>query len=189
MLFLVGVMNRFLPALSGLGLHIRLHRMSRKVLRDWGLPALTVVLLFLVYHFTVSEKLPNWWKDRFSSEMMPLSEAALRLYEVSRHSFLANFMEKHLSDTDSQMLNVFAAYIAQTKIPLFGKHPPSTVFEAVDKRLFPSTRFVGGGRELRYHTGQAKPEYVELSIRRKDLRKAIAEVRENSEALRKTEEQ
>lgn len=107
-------------------------------------------------------------------QMMPLPEANRVVYDALRQTAIRRFIDKNFDSVDRK-LRVVANYIANTEIPLFGREPAGAGLVPIDKAILKTGAFHGGGSEFKQH-GSHEPIYVDVVIKRGDLRKAIREL-------------
>jgi hypothetical protein len=67
---------------------------------------------------------------------------------------------------------VFMAAALGYQVPIYGKHPPSDIYEVINKNEFKRGVFKDEGSSFQYYHEQ-KPLYVDIAIKRGDLRSAI----------------
>jgi hypothetical protein len=121
---------------------------------------------------------------------MSLQEAATVLYESawkSDHvwSYAADRPGAHgliLDSPSDQALNWFARLIVDKNVKIYGKHPPSRIREEIQKT---NGFFRNGATEfwLKSLPRPTAPAYVELKVRRSDLRPLIQEASAGSPEL------
>lgn len=161
----------------------------------YGLPALTVFLLFSAYH---------WWHTRYGAEeispqitetpaksvvdpdndLIPLTEAATRAYEQleGSNADLLVFIEtcgkgsNELTRTEREIKNIKYFIITGNKIAVFGKHPPSRKerqipFDEIDRCIFDHI-----DNSLKDpNPNKNELQYIELSVNWHDVERIIKE--------------
>lgn len=108
--------------------------------------------------------LRNWYWGKVS-----LAEAATRAATATRHTLLFNFDEGH----GTAPMHIHTRYLDSfpaMKIPIFGKVAPSTRDELV--QIPSGGAFVDEGNAWT-HTAGYPSKYVDLQMRKSDLRRAI----------------
>jgi hypothetical protein len=111
---------------------------------------------------------------------IPLHEAARMAYEQTRGTIVAGFAESAVGTKKrmpDDILDWYANSIS-TKFPIYGKRPPSTMQELIPQELIPQTSFVGGARGLKYYV-QTEPTFIDLMMKRRDLRSYLRETMES----------
>ena len=115
------------------------------------------------------------------SQLMSLQEAATVLYEVARESghfwsYVDGLGSRGLiGDSPSdEVLNSTAQLIADKNVKIYGKHPPSRIREEITAK---NGFFRNGATEfwVKRMPRTTAPAYVELEVRRSDLRPLIQE--------------
>jgi len=133
-------------------------------------------------------------QQAIGDEWMPLKEAAQRLYEEleeteSGRKFIGEHMKplipliKGQEETSESVLNFLAEHFVQTSIALYGKTPPSNVLREIDKIIFKvvTSKFKEGASVL-YLYDKNEPAYIDLSVKRSEVRGAIKEIKAYIEA-------
>ena len=113
-------------------------------------------------------------------EFVPMPDAVARAYGELRangspwakaaDSFAANGVTESI---------YFAAALSQ-EIPIYGKHPPSRIYEIINPDQFKRGSFKNDGSTFHYH-GSQDPQFVEVAVKTSDLSKAIDQMRERHE--------
>jgi len=67
---------------------------------------------------------------------------------------------------------IYFAGALSGEVPIYGKHPPSDIYEVINSNAFPRGGFEDDGAIFRYY-GEKNPLYVEIAVEASDLRKAI----------------
>ncbi len=122
-------------------------------------------------------------------EWMPLKDAARRLYEeLEENETGRKFIVEHIKTivplvkgpekSQDAVLNFLAEHFVQTSIALYGKEPPSTVLRKINKNIFKivSAKFREGASVV-YLYDKKEPAYIDLSVRRSEVRGAIEEIK------------
>ena len=107
--------------------------------------------------------------------MMPLPDASRMVYDALRGTAIRKFIDRNFDGVDPK-LRVVASYVAGTSFPLFGREPAGAEPVPFEKRILKTGAFHAAGSEFRQH-GNQQPVYVDVSIRRGDLRGAIRELK------------
>ena len=92
----------------------------------WGIPLLTLALLFWWYNVSYSRKAnaitvgsaQPVWVQAVLPGLIALPDAARRVYEKFRHKPLENYIDRNFGGDTDQMLNVLAGHIAGTTVVL-----------------------------------------------------------------------
>ena len=96
----------------------------------WGIPLLTLALLFWWYNVSYSRKAnaitvgsaQPVWVQAVLPGLITLPDAARRVYEKFRHKPLGNYIDRNFGGDTDQMLNVLAGHIAGTTVVLLDFH-------------------------------------------------------------------
>jgi hypothetical protein len=110
----------------------------------------------------------SWWSRR----RMPLTDAARQLYETARHTEPGSWyaaMADHKPDSEDDVLRWFA-YQLQHRAVLYGEKPPSQRLEKVQDMDRFSFEVENGQVIAKEKMGV--PRWINLQVRRSDLRKA-----------------
>lgn len=124
---------------------------------------------------------PNITMDK-AIDYVPMSEVARMAYEKHRtedgyESAIAAFHEGYESD-NNEVLNALALAISvASKVDLFGKHDPSTVYEKIQSNVENHFEFRDSGNAL-HPMGNDAPQYLDVSIKSSDLDAAINSINE-----------
>jgi hypothetical protein len=105
-------------------------------------------------------------------KFIPMPEAAARAYGELR---VAKSSWSKAADTFAQQgvpERIFFSSALAGEVPLYGKHPPSPLYEAINSDEFKSGSFEDEGATFRRH-GERKPRYVDVAVKSGDLSKAI----------------
>jgi len=119
------------------------------------------------------------WRIWQSRLYVPMEEAATRAYETLRKggsnwARIADwFAENGLGQTLTTGILIYIADAFVTNsVPIYGKHPPSRIYERIDPQEFKKGIFRDNGATFFYHnTNDAR--YIDISIKRTDLKKEI----------------
>jgi hypothetical protein len=114
-----------------------------------------------------------------SFKYVPMKEAATKAYEMLRASG-SNwartadwFAENGLGETPTAGVLIYVANaFATNMVPIYGKHPPSRKYECIDSKEFTKGIFGDQGATFFYH-GAKIAEYVDIAVKRADLKKEI----------------
>lgn len=112
-----------------------------------------------------------------------MPEAATTTYEQLRaHDSLwasaaDRFSGSNLGRTREEgvLLYIATAFTTQN-VPLYGKRPPSRLYELINPEEFKRGTFSNSGAIFSYH-GEKHPRYVEIAVEARDLGKVIAKMR------------
>jgi hypothetical protein len=107
--------------------------------------------------------------------MMLLSEANRVVYDALRGTAIRNFIDRNFDETDRK-LRVVANYVAGTSTPLFGREPAGAALVPFDKARLKTGQFYAGGSEFKQYNAQV-PNYSDVSLKRRDLRRVVRELR------------
>jgi len=135
-----------------------------------GIPLMAAALLFL------GEKI--FGKIGF----MPLSEAARVAFEELPDT-IWRVAATRWEDTPEGRLDWVATRLS-LDIPIYGRVPPSQRLELIPKQEIRSGSISEGATSLQ-HWGDAVPSYVDLAIKRRDLRPLIDAMQESEPTKRK----
>jgi hypothetical protein len=105
-------------------------------------------------------------------EFVPLPDAAARAYGELR---AAGSSWAKAADSFAQngvREKVYFAGALAGEIPIYGKHPPSLIYERIDADEFKRGMFKEDGKTFHYHRDQ-NPKYVNLAVKIADLTNAI----------------
>jgi hypothetical protein len=109
--------------------------------------------------------------------MIPLDEASRRAYEQLRGTLWASAAERlNIQQTPEGIQEYIAQGIAG-EIELFGTYLPSTKMERIRERDINAGNFTDGGQTLELRN-QTRTIIKNVSVRRSDLKRAIAKMRE-----------
>jgi len=114
---------------------------------------------------------------------IPLSDAALRVYEESRArgALISGAAERlSLDKTPDGVLSYVATYIAQDTA-IWGTRPPSRQREPIGMMQAKNGKFLSAGRVMQMSNGV---EYRDLRITRVDQRRLLKELRAEAERER-----
>lgn len=144
-------------------------------------PVLVVGILFAAFYYfdKVFEKAPpQITKTPAQStivapdaDLIPLPEAAKRAYEqLEEHGSSWKIVADRFGKTSNDesradgAISYLECYFAFTrKVPLFGKHPPSTVERQVPFDELGRCGLEDGGNSLKYYY-EKEPQYIELRV-------------------------
>ena len=115
-----------------------------------------------------------------------MPEAATTAYEQLRaHGSLwastaDNFSGSNLGRTHEEGVLLYMATALTTEnVPLYGKRPPSRLYERINPEEFKRGRFTDSGAAFFYH-GEKHPRYVDIAVEASDLEKTIARMKNDS---------
>jgi hypothetical protein len=100
---------------------------------------------------------------------IPLTNAARRMYEISRHKTWGKAAER-FSDSPECSLNYFANALCG-RVPIYGKYPPSNIRYVIPVSEFRLYKLKEGGSRLSNDAGTYG--YTDLAVTRADLRRAL----------------
>ena len=129
-------------------------------------------------HLSDSLRVPTW---SYWGAKIPLREAAIRAYEELREgtsvwATAADSLRLYERQTREEFRIDFIAQFIMSRIPPFGKHPPSRKFEEIDKHELKNGGLENGAKDFQeFHSKE--PTYIDLSVNRSDLRGLIEEHR------------
>jgi hypothetical protein len=109
------------------------------------------------------------------AEYMPLSEAAQIAYEELRacgNSAHVTMAERDSTATTEEILQYFSIAISK-EVNVFGKHPPSTKLERLDRSEIDRKGILCDGGDTFKYYAQDKAKYVDIAIKRVDLESVI----------------
>lgn len=113
-----------------------------------------------------------------------LNDGARIAYEELRGTLWGNAAERlRVDSTPDGILDYMATGIT-LEIPVFGNFPPSARLERVPDRLIKSGTIEGGGRILQLRD-QHRSQIIGLTLRKRDLRKAVRRMRESGKEFAK----
>jgi hypothetical protein len=134
---------------------------------------------------------PNWfWRFRGASaqtapeearknddDFVPMPEAAARAYGELRAigSSWANAADSFAQRGVRE--NIYFAGALGGEVPIYGKHPPSRIYEVIDSDEFKRGVFADDGATFHYH-GEKNPQYVEIAVKNSDLISAIEKMKD-----------
>jgi len=102
--------------------------------------------------------------------VVPLPEACLIAFKKLHGTELVEVAHGFGADPEHR-LDVMARTIS-IEAPILGKRPPSPVLETLGKQTLAQGNFVGGARHFTLYGNEA-PKYVDLAIKRSDLRRGL----------------
>jgi hypothetical protein len=107
-----------------------------------------------------------------NGDFVPLAEAAARAYGELR-AVGSSWAKAADSFAQSGVREkVYFAGALAGEIPIYGKHPPSLMYEVIDSEEFKRGGFREDGATFHYH-GDQEPKYVDLAVKIDDLATAI----------------
>ena len=124
----------------------------------------------LIYAISGSAIIPGW--------RIPLRQAAQRAYEALRNTEHGRMADSFQNEGPDGPLSYFAIAISR-EVPVYGKFPPSTRYEVIPEIEFRRCTFEHGGEALKRFQGDT-PLYVDLTVTRLGLRKAIKRLKNAS---------
>lgn len=111
---------------------------------------------------------------------VPMPEAAARAYgelRVAKSSWAKAadfFAQQGVRDVKER---IYIAGALSGEIPIYGKHPPSSIYEIIDSDEFKRGSFEEDGATFHYD-GERNPRYIEIAVKNDDLSKAIEQMRD-----------
>jgi hypothetical protein len=110
-------------------------------------------------------------------KFIPMPEAAARAYGELR----ANGSSwAKAADSFAQYgveEKVYFANALSSEIPIYGKHPPSRIYEVINSNEFKRGLFKDDGANFHFH-GDKNPQFIEIAVKNGDLSKVIEQMRE-----------
>jgi hypothetical protein len=108
-------------------------------------------------------------------EMVPLSDAAARLYGEVQGTWLAKMVEELANGLSERILDHMGTQIARD-VSLHVKRPPSSVWEILPETELNKVQICNGATGIRYF-GRDQITYTDLQVTRNDLDRVIAETK------------
>lgn len=115
---------------------------------------------------------------------IPLNDGACIAYDELRGTLWGAAAERLRVDSTPDGIVDYIATGITLEIPVFGKFPPSTRLERISDRFIRSGSIEGGGQLLQLRD-QHRSQIVDLTLRKRDLRKAIQHMRESGKEFAK----
>lgn len=117
---------------------------------------------------------PAIW-NRFHLGLVPLPRAVIMAYDQTEHAMVVGLgerMDKNRQKTPAMMAHLL---VGNNLIPIFGRHPPSSLFKKIRTSAAAKYQFAEDAASM-VHPYQEDDRYVDLAIRRSDLRRRIKEL-------------
>jgi hypothetical protein len=119
-------------------------------------------------------------------EFVDMAEATTRAYEQLRtdKSLWADVAEKFsgsgLGKTQEEGVLLYMATAFTTNhVSLYGKRPPSRVYELIDANEFKAGHFADNGNSF-VRFGEKGPRYIDIAVRREDFEKLVEQMKKDS---------
>jgi hypothetical protein len=124
--------------------------------------------------------------ENVENDFVDMAEATTIAYEQLRteKSLWADVAERFsgsgLGKTHEEGVLLYIATAFTTNhVPLFGKRPPSRVYELIDANEFKAGHFADNGNSF-IRFSEKSPRYIDIAVRRDDLEKAIEQMKIDS---------
>jgi hypothetical protein len=117
-----------------------------------------------------------WLRTIFPPTMMDMPDAARELADALRGLKFADYMNS-ISHEPAKQLDLLAHYLVNTSIPVFARYENGANLIEINKENFKNGAFTNAGTTFVKHGMMGVPFVIDISIRRRELRKAIAEVK------------
>jgi hypothetical protein len=172
------------PWLTGVGAWLLAAALQVSGYQNTPLSIILAALGVLCFIQAVRQQGVSFRLNPFRPTIIIMAEACHIVYEQARHAGLHIFvsiidgsrdLDRGNADPEDQQLSMIAMYIAHTNAPILGKKPPSRTLEELPKSIKNRMRFASFASELWLH-GSKVPEYVSISMRKRDVLKALKEI-------------
>lgn len=127
--------------------------------------------------FDPRQRLPGSDND----ELVPMPEAAARAYSELRADGSSWAKAADSFAQHGVKEKVYFAGALSGEIPVYGKHPPSRIYEVINTDEFKRGSFKDDGASFHYH-GNQNPQVIEIAVKHDDLSRAIEKMRERQNA-------
>lgn len=173
-----------------------------RLLKEWGIPALTVIAFLCCYYALEFFWFTKWRTARISArpstpenqisptrpeddEFVSMTEAATKAYEQSRESgSLWAYAAERLGargmnrqSSENEILNYMASFVSG-KIPLYGVRPPSRLVEQIEDADKRNGIFENNASEFRFLLGKS-PTYANLKVKKIDLETVLEYIKQS----------
>jgi hypothetical protein len=119
------------------------------------------------------QRLPELGNDEF----VPMQEAATRAYSELRADGSSWAKAADSFAQHGVKEKVYFAGALSGEIPIYGKHPPSRIYEVISPDEFKRGSFKDDGASFHYY-GNQNPQFIEIAVKNGDLSRAIEQMRE-----------
>lgn len=135
-------------------------------------------------HVNKAQALAIWPEsvvDPVTPEFTPLADAMRQVHEQFLGTKVAVFARAGTANPDD-VLAWYALHVQSKGISIYGKRPPSRIYEEVHSVEFPGLEFKNGLSQIRKRF-EDKARYVDCAIKTEDIPRCIEVVRDANERL------